>query len=118
MIYGFVTFERMTYNNYVFPLWCDVIGNVANGITVMSMLVFAAYKMYKTCRRKKPFMSVFKPAATWVPLRLKDRVLTSMVVFKERYRKYDHDHEKYEWPVADKKSKEKDKNKATVRQLS
>lgn len=114
MIYGFVTFQRLQLDNYIFPIWSDVIGNVANAIPILAIIIFALYKMYVTFKKKKPFMSVFKSAATWIPLRLKDRVYANMMHISERYTKRD-DADNYVWSVdEDQISKAKEKNKEKV----
>jgi hypothetical protein len=108
----------MSVGDYTFPIWADVIGNVANGITVLSMIIYAIYKIYQTRKQKEKFWSAFAPAPTWIPRRLKDRVFVNMIHVKEKYTKYD-DADNYVWPtndeqIAESKIKEKDKAKVSL----
>jgi hypothetical protein len=105
----------MTTDGYTYPIWADVLGNLANGITVLSMVAFAMYKIYQTVfKQKEPLKSAFKPASTWIPLRLKDRVFANMLQFKDCYTKRDEG-DNYVWPTSDEQiSKQKDKDKTKV----
>lgn len=114
IIYGFVTFERLSIGDYVFPAWCDIIGQLANVATVSAIILFIIYKISEAIKKNEPIMSAFKPASSWIPLRLKDRVFVNLIHIKESYTKRD-ENDVFKWSVTDETSKsKKDKDKEKV----
>lgn len=88
IIYGFVTFQPMTLSqNAPYPIWPDILGNVANGLVAMSMILFAIYTIVKSYMKKESLHKLIEPGPTWVPLRLNDRVFANLILFEDRYKK-------------------------------
>ena len=54
IIYGFVKYEKTVYEDGSFyPRWTDILGNLMNAITVLTILVYIAYKVYDEIIWKK-----------------------------------------------------------------
>ena len=68
MIYKFASYERLsldenntlTADNYVYPIWAEVLGNIMNLAIVMSMIAYAIYSVFDAVKYKKVWLRYIK----------------------------------------------------------
>ena len=61
VIYGFVSYSRLTLDgnnsidsdNYLYPIWAEVLGNLMNLAVVLGILLYALYAVIDVKRNKK-----------------------------------------------------------------
>ena len=61
VIYRFASYNRLSLDenntlaadNYVYPIWAEVLGNLMNLAIVMSMIAYAIYSVFDVVKNKK-----------------------------------------------------------------
>lgn len=66
ILYGFISYQRLiTDDGVLFPIWCEVLGNLMCSLTVLSIIGYGVYSIVDVIKNKKVTFQSFLIDVYW-----------------------------------------------------
>lgn len=86
VITSWVQFTPLKTDDYVFPLWANIIGWVITASVLMGMVTWWTYCLIDVFFiNKRPLKTLFQPTEKWGPLRVADKIRAVHLPNLEKY---------------------------------